>query len=125
MTTRILSFDELWRLAGTDLGRSLPWFPDGTRVIVCEDDEQIVGHLALVPMWHVEGIEVYPEHRGKGVVFRKLLEAMHVEARRLGEQMLFPAAARTDEGEQMAETILRLGAVEMPARWFALPVKES
>lgn len=127
MTTRILSAAEWAILDGTDLGLALPYFPAGTSVIVCEDDHgQTVGHLALVPMLHVEGIEVYGEHRGRGVVFRKLVEAMHAEAHARGMLHVFPAAeADCDDGAAMADMILRMGATEIPARWFALPVKES
>lgn len=119
MTTRILPPEEWAKLAGTELDTALPMLP-GTRVIVCELDGAIVGHLALVPMWHAEGVYVTPTQRGRGVL-QFLIAAMHEEARAIGVSTVFPAAAT----EGMVHLITRIGGVEIEARWFALAVKES
>lgn len=120
MKTRLLPPEEWGRLAGSELEPALPLLP-GARVLVCEtEDGAIVGHLALVPMWHVEAAEVEPTFRGTGVL-QALVAAMHVEARALGITTVFPAAAT----DGMVHFVTRLGAVEIPARWFALAVKES
>lgn len=119
MTRRILPSDEYSRLVGTDLESALPLFP-GARVIVVEDAGAIVGHLLLAPMWHAEGFGVVDGYRGRGVD-RLLVDAMHAEARALGVETVFPAAA----SDGMVRYVTRLGAVEIPARWFALAVRES
>jgi hypothetical protein len=122
MTTRVLDRAE-WAdaLSETDLALALPFFPEGVRVIVCEQAGAIVGHIALVPMWHIEGVYVDPAHRGGGRVFAALVTAMHAEARALAQRTVFPAAA----DDRMAQMVTQLGAVEIPARWFALKVRES
>jgi len=119
VTTRILPVEDYRRIAGTDLSRALPILP-GTKVIVCEHEGAIVGHLGLIPMWHVEGVEVDPAYRGRGVL-QQLITAMHAEARTLGVYTLFPAAA--DAG--MVHLLERLGAVEIPVRMYALAVQEG
>ncbi len=118
MTSRILSLAEYDRLIGTDIDE-LSHRP-GARVIVVEDGASIVGHLLLVPLWHAEGFGVAESHRGRGVD-RMLVEAMHADARDMGVDTVFPAA----ESDGMVHYVTRLGAVEVPARWFALAVKES
>ena len=121
MTRRILPRDEYHRLDGTDLECILSDFP-GARVFVVEDGAEIVGHLMLAPMWHAEGFYVDPAYRGKGVD-TLLVAEMHDEARSMGLATVFPAADRDDTG--MFRYVTRLGAVEIPARWFALAVRES
>jgi GNAT superfamily N-acetyltransferase len=71
-------------------------------------------------LWHAEGFYVTPDYRGRGVDVA-LVAAMHAEARTLGVDTVWPAA-NTDA---MAHYVTRLGAVEIPARWFALAVRES
>jgi L-amino acid N-acyltransferase YncA len=119
MTTRVLHPDEWARLDGSELARALPRLP-GARVIVCEDEGRVLGHLALVPMWHVEGAEIDEAQRGRGVL-QALIAGMHAEARALGVSTVFPAAA----SDGMVHLIQRIGGVEIPARWFALAVRES
>lgn len=123
MTTRLLDPSEHALLAGTDLGRALPYLPSGTRVVIAEDAGRVLGHIGLVPLLHVEGIAIDPQVTGlrRGRVFQALVQAMHAEARARGEHTVFPAAA----DPAMVEIVAKLGAVEVPARWFALPVKES
>jgi len=119
MIRRLLPREEYYKLDGTDLECLLPDFP-GARVFVVEDGDAIVGHLMLAPMWHAEGFYVEPSYRGKGVD-TLLVAEMHDEARSMGLGTVFPAAA----SDGMVNYVTRLGAVEVPARWFALAVRES
>jgi GNAT superfamily N-acetyltransferase len=119
MTSRILPREDYGRLIGTDLETAVPLFP-GARVIVVEEGDAIIGHLMLAPMWHAEGFYVAPSHRGRGVD-TALVTAMHAEARSMGVETVFPAAA----DDQMAHYVTRHGGVEIPARWFAVAVQES
>ena len=119
MNSRILPRADYARLVGTDIETLLPMLP-GSRVIVVEDDGEIVGHLMLAPMWHAEGFGVVASHRGRGVD-TMLVSAMHAEARSMGVKTVFPAAA----DDQMAHYVTRHGGVEIPARWFAVAVQES
>lgn len=119
MTSRILPRAEYTALEGTDLEHAVAHFP-GARVIVVEDAGTIVGHLMLAPMWHAEGFGVDEAYRGRGVD-RMLVAAMHGEARAMGIETVFPGAAT----DGMVSYVTRLGAVEMPVRWFALAVRES
>ena len=119
MTPRLLPRAEYYRLAGTDLEDLLPDFP-GARVFVVEDGDEIVGHLMLAPFWHPEGFYVAKDYRGQGVD-TLLVSEMFDEARSMGLETVWPATA----SEGMAKYVTRLGAVEVPARWFALAVRES
>ncbi len=119
MTTRILPRAEYGRLAGTALEPAVVQFP-GARVIVAEADGVIVGHLMLAPMWHVEGFSVAPEYGGLGAG-DLLIDAMHEEARAIGLDTVFPAAGTAG----MARYITMRHGVEIPARWFAVAVRES
>lgn len=124
MTTRILKAWELERIAGSDLALAWPQLPSGGSILVCEDDAgEILGHVAVVPMLHVEGFAIAPSVSGlaRGAVFAQLETALHAEARRRGQHTVFPAAADA----RMVRVLERLQAVEIPARWFALTVKES
>ena len=119
MTARLLPPAEYDRLAGTELECAGDIFP-GASVLVVEEAGVIIGHLMLAPLWHAEGFYVDPAYRGRGVD-TQLVAAMHAEARALGLETVFPAAA----SDGMAHYVTRLGAVEMSARWFALAVRES
>ena len=119
MTSRVLDPLEHGRLDGTEIEEALPLFP-GARVIVVEEEGVIIGHLLLAPMWHAEGFYVAPAYRGRGVDV-ELVAEMHATARAMGLGTVFPAA----ETDGMVAYVERLGAVEIPARWFALAVRES
>jgi hypothetical protein len=53
--TRLLPREEWARLAGTELETVYPVLPQGSHVIVIEDDGRIVGCWAVYPQWHVHG----------------------------------------------------------------------
>lgn len=121
MDARILPRDEWWRLDGLELGTIAPNMPGGTAVLVVEDDGQIVGHLALVPLWHAEAIWIAPGRRRRAGVFRRLLRALGAAARGLNAPRVIPGSM----GPEMDRILERLGAEPLPGRCFSFAATES
>ena len=84
MTTRILPLVEYPKLAGTLLEQSWPYFDPDTKVIVVEDTSDIVGCIALFPVWHLDGAWIAPAWRGRTSVARRLLHGIRTTAADLG-----------------------------------------
>lgn len=115
MITRILPRADYWRLVGTELETVYPHLPADARVIVVEDDGEIVGCWSLFPLVHVEGVWIDPKHRG-GSVARRLLSRMRAEARDMGARTVQTAAV-TKEVEDLA---LRIGGFRLPGAQFTI-----
>jgi N-acetylglutamate synthase-like GNAT family acetyltransferase len=80
MTSRLLPPAEWPKLAGTYLEPLWPLLkPESCSVIVVEEDGAIIGTWALMSVFHVEGFSAK-----NGLVIRKLLKAMKVEAEKQG-----------------------------------------
>jgi hypothetical protein len=90
-----------------------------TRVLVVEQDGALTGAVCLVPMLHTEGLWLRDGRRGNPGVFRRLMQAVGLCARAAGETHVFPAS----DSDEMTALVMKLGAVEIPARWFALSVE--
>jgi len=120
MTTRVLDPSEYHRLTPTTLGPYVSLLPAETRVIVIEQDGALVGHLAVLPMWHTEGLWIAPAHRKRGRVLRRLLQGLGCTVRDLGISTVIPGA----DTEEMRTMLQGLGAQPLPALLFALNVKE-
>ena len=65
MTTRILPPEEYSRLAGTEAATVWPQLTAAARVVVVEQDGQILGCHILQPVLHAECLWIHPDHRGK------------------------------------------------------------
>jgi N-acetylglutamate synthase-like GNAT family acetyltransferase len=119
MIARVLPPTEYGRLAETESAAILEVLPPGGQVVVVEDaDGAIAACWCLFPLIHVEGVWIAPAHRQKGVVARRLLDAMRQTARRMG-------AVAVNTASQSAEvtTMLRkLGAVQLEGEHFSLRV---
>lgn len=123
MTTRTLSREEWPRLADTDLAVLLPYAaPEDTEIVVVEQDERIVGCLAVMRVIHVEGVWIAPEHRGRVSVMRRLLAGMYASAQRFAPTWAMAGAAGP---EMHALLTAHLGAVPVPMQTYILPLCEE
>jgi N-acyl-L-homoserine lactone synthetase len=119
LTTRILPSAEWAKLAPTALEHVWEVLRAGTdRVIVIEEDGQVVGCWTLIPTVHVEGIWIHRNQRARGNVARRLLHAMQDEAQKMGATAVVTSSL-TDE---IADLAVRLGAEVLPGTHFVLPV---
>lgn len=118
MITRILPRQEYYRLEGTELEAVRSTLPAAAQVLVVEDDGRIVACWSLMPVWHVEGVWIAPEQRGRLGVVRRLVAGMFGLARSLGAGAVL-TAAMTPEVEDLCR---RLGGVEIPGKHFSLCV---
>lgn len=109
-TVRVLPEDE-WveKLAGTALaGHRLR--PAHAVVIVVEHDGQVVACWAAFDTVHVEGLWIHPDHRGRAVVARTLLNGMLAELHASGV-----AEVVTNADTPEIEALLRrVAAVQLP-----------
>ncbi len=76
VTTRILPREDYGRLAGTELEAVREQLPESASVVVVEDDGEIVGCWALMPVLHAEGVWIAERERKRGRVALRLLRAM-------------------------------------------------
>jgi Acetyltransferase (GNAT) family len=120
MTCRLLGHGEYGRLAGSTLGPVLSMLPPAAQVIVVEEGDRIIGHLAVVPLWHTDGLWIAPEHRTRGRVFRLLAQGLGRLAANLGITTVIPGS----ESAEMDRILDGLSAVPFPARQFTLNVQE-
>lgn len=118
MTTRELPKSEWSRLVGTELETVVPHLPDAARVLVVEDDGEIVGCWAFFAVIHAEGVFIAPQHRGKSAVARRLVRGMRDIVCSMGANVV-ATAAMTDDVRGL---IQGLGGVELPGTHYALPV---
>ena len=95
-----------------------PVLPDDAEVLVVEDGGDIVGCWSVYRLPHVECVWVDPKHRGRGVVFRRLLSGMRTLVHAQGVEVVQTGALNTEEGEVVAAMLTKLGAVELPGRHF-------
>ena len=112
MTTRELPRSEWGRIAalGTGLGRVIDQFPDNVRVVVVEDGTDIVGHAAVLPVWHVEDAWIAEAHRGRASVAKRLREGV------LGVTRRFVCGAGTPELARMFAK--HFGATPAPPQYL-------
>jgi hypothetical protein len=115
--TRILKKREYW-LLGKKKEDLFSQFPRDTKVVVSEDENGvIVGHWVLIPYWHVECFEIYPEHRKKAGVAKGLFRTMFGILHSMRVKTVLTAAV-TDEVEKYLK---RMHAIELPGKHFVLP----
>jgi hypothetical protein len=93
MTRRILPVEEWERLAGTELETVWPTLdPLHTKIIVVEDEDEIVGCWAFLVIPHVEGLWIDPDVRGSSVVARHLWMGMKELTEQVGAYYVWTAA---------------------------------
>lgn len=120
MTTRVLPPHEWARLAGTELEAVYPHMnPDDTEVQVVEDDDgRLIACWALLRVYHVEGLWIAPEHRGRGRVALRLLEAMRRATAKVGARGVFTGATTDD----VRALIQHANGVQLPGDHYMLPI---
>lgn len=101
MTTRILPPDEYDKLTGTDAERLVPHLTAATRVVVVEQDGQVIGCHLLQVVLHAEGLWIHPDHRGKTSVARRLWARVRSEVRGHFGVPGFLTMAMSDEVRQL------------------------
>lgn len=119
MNSRILPPEEWPRLKGTEAEAVWPQLvPENTRVLVVEEDGEIVGAWVLLRVVHAECLWAAPSHRGSLGVATRLLRGMWEIASKWG-------ASRVVTGSTSPEVtglIKRVGGEPMPCESFVLPV---
>lgn len=122
MTTRLLPPSEWPRLAGTEVDPVWPRLPPGqSRVLVIEDEGEIVGTLVLVTFVHAECLWIHPDYRRGVTVLRRLLDGLWAAAQDLGVTRLWSGSV----SDGTSDLLRRLGGTEIPGRSFVFPTKES
>jgi len=116
--TRELPQNEWPRLAETYLKDVWTLLPTDTRVIVVEDEAQIVGTCALLSAVHAEGLSVADTHRQNGMVFKRLLQTVAQTAMDMGKLSVICGAMSVE----MEDYLTRLGGVRSPVTLFAMPL---
>jgi hypothetical protein len=120
--TRMLPPEEWSRLKGTEAEPAIPHLdPANTRVVVVEDDGQIVGCWVLVRVVHAEAVWIAPTHRTKFGVVRRLIAGMKTLARGWGAKGVVTAAVSDD----VRRLIAKMGGAQLPGEAYVLPVGET
>jgi hypothetical protein len=119
MTTRILPPDEWHKLQGTEAEPIVPGLdPVDTRVLVVEQDGEIIGSWVMLRMVHVECVWIAPAHRGKAGVLARLLSGMTSLAKAWRTRSVITGSI----DPRVSRMIRRLGGLPLPGEHFALPV---
>lgn len=120
MNTRILPQEEYSKLEPTsELGPVREQLPLGTQVIVAEEEEEVLGTWSLIPIVHLEGFWIHPDHRRKAGVGRALLRKMTETAKEMGAKVVITGAG----DESIERLIKKVGGVELPVKMFAINVE--
>lgn len=120
MEARILPLEEYEKLdESPELGPVKDQLPLGSKVIVVEEREELLGTWGLFPMVHLEGFWISPEHRGKAGVGRALIRKMTSTAQEMGARVVITGAG----DEDVEKLIRKVGGVELPVKMFAINVE--
>lgn len=121
MKARILRPEEWEEINTPDLPELLKYCnPDDVAVVVVEKDGRIVASVMVLKVTHFEGLWIKPEERGNAGVFRALIRQAYALPWTRGEQWALGGAADGDDG--MDTLCSKLGGVELPMRFYAIPV---
>jgi hypothetical protein len=93
--------------------------PENSRVLVVEDEGQIVGTWVGMRVVHMECLWVKPSHRGLFGVTKRLLKGMRDIAASWGTNKVITGSA----SEHVTDLIRRFGGVPMPCESFILPAE--
>jgi GNAT acetyltransferase-like protein len=106
MITRVLPDAEYPRLVGTEAEH---FHPPGSRVVVVEDDGQIVGCTVVFQAWHADCVWLHPQYRHGGAA-RALWRGM----RQLG----IPAVIVAVKLSVMRRFLAKVRAVRAPEEQY-------
>jgi len=120
MIARILPPAEWPRLLGTEAETIWPRLdPENARVLVVEDEGEIVGTWTMLRVVHAECIWVAPKYRGVFGVAKRLLKGMREIATAWGAEKVITGSV----SPEVTDLIVRFGGVPMPCESFVLPVE--
>jgi hypothetical protein len=119
MSARVLPPEEWHRLKGTEAESVWMGFnPGNTRVLVVEEDGNIIGTWTMLRAMHAECIWIAPSHRGRFGVAKSLLRGMYSVAREWDVNGVITGSI----SEEITDLIERLGGIPMPSDSYILPV---
>lgn len=121
MTTRILPPAEYAKLKGTEAEMIVPQLTDATRVVVVEQDGQVIGCHLLQTVLHAECLWVHPDHRGKASVARRLWSRVRSEVR---EHYGVPGFLTMAVSPQVRQLLAHLDATHVVGETYFVPVGE-
>ena len=121
MTHRELPPEEWPRLVGTELEAVWPHLqPAWARVLVVEDEGQIVGCWAALLMVHAEGVYIAPDHQKRGAVARHLWRGMRQMIQQSWQASRVLTASRSPEVSALLEAH---GALKLDVESYVLPME--
>lgn len=122
LSTRILPPEEWPRLNGTEAEALWPHLdPEISRVLVVEQDGEIVGTWTVMRLVHVECVWIREDMRGRFGVVKRLLSGMRAIARGWGARTVL-TGAMTD---QVRALIASLGGQPLPGDHFVIPLEKA
>lgn len=120
MTDRELPREEWSRLANSSLGPFLAQFPDSVTILVVEDAAGvIVGHVAVLPMYHAECAWIAEPYRRTGVVARKLWKGIGRVLQSRGCTSAFMGAA-----DAQMRSLLSKRGTKVPAEEYVICLQQ-
>lgn len=116
--TRVLLKNEYPKLVGTELETVYPNLPEGSKVLVVEDEEteKILGTWALIPYYHAECVWIHPNYEGNAGIARRLLLGMYELMKGAGVNAVLTASM----SNRVTRILKKLGAVKLPGEHYAL-----
>jgi hypothetical protein len=122
MTPRILPPEEWHRLKGTEAERLWPMLsPDHSRVVVVEEDGEIVGCHVLVWLLHAECLWIAPEKRAKASVARRLWQGVQDVVVASNAHAVITAAV----DDRVRGLIATAGGSVIPGEHYVVPVQST
>jgi hypothetical protein len=117
MTTRLLPREEWHRLEGCGMDTLWARLPETTRVVVVEQEGQIVGCVTGMLILHAEGLWIDPAYRKQAGLWRRLMRAFWNVADEFGTS----GAWASEVTPEMQDILIRLQGAPVPGSHFILP----
>lgn len=120
ITHRVLPPEEWPRLAGTEAETVWPHLdPENARVLVVEENGEIVAAWVGMRVVHMECIWVKPSHRGLVSIARRLFMGMRSIATGWGAKRVWTASL----APEVTDLIERFGGEPVPGEHYVLPLE--
>lgn len=120
MKTRILPPEEWYRLKGTEAETLWPTLnPDNARVLVVEENGQIVATWTAMRVVHMECIWIRPSHRGLVSIARRLFMGLREIASAWGANYVWTGSLSAE----VTDFIGRFGGKELPGKHYVMPLE--
>lgn len=120
ITHRVLPPEEWPRLAGTEAEGLWPQLDsENARVLVVEEDGEIVATWTAMRVVHMECLWVKPSHRGLAGVVRRLFGGL----RQIAHEWDLRGVVTSSLSPTVTDLIRRFGGSPLPGEMFVLPVE--